>query len=78
LTKALIIYGTRYGATADTSQIIADTLRQEGFEAKVVDSKREKIPSINEFELIIVGSGIQMGKWTKEPENFLKKYQNQL
>jgi menaquinone-dependent protoporphyrinogen oxidase len=78
LTKALIIYGTRYGATADTSQIIANTLRQEGFKAKVVDSKREKIPSINEFELIIVGSGIQMGKWTKEPENFLKKYQNQL
>lgn len=77
-TKALIVYGTRYGTTAETSQIIADTLRQTGLEVKVVDAKKEQVQSISEFNLIIVGSGIQMGKWTSEPENFLKKYQNEL
>ena len=78
MTKALIVYGTRYGATANTSEIIADTLRQAGYEVKIVDAKKEKIQSISEFDLIIVGSGIQMGKWTKEPENFLSKFQNEL
>lgn len=78
LTKALIVYGTRYGTTAETSQVIAETLRQEGFEVGVVDAKKDKIESISDFDLVIVGSGIQMGKWTSEPENFLKKYQKEL
>lgn len=78
MAKALIVYGTRYGATADTSEIIAETLRQKGFEVKVADSKKEKVPNVKEFDLVIVGSGIQMGKWTKEPESFLKKHQDEL
>ncbi len=78
MKKALIVYGTRYGTTANTSDVIADTLRQVGFEVKIVDAKKEKVQSISEFDLIIVGSGIQMGKWTSEPEDFLKKYQNEL
>ena len=78
MTKALIVYGTRYGATAGTSEIIANTLHQQGFEVRVVDAKKDKVQSISEFDLIIVGSGIQMGKWKKEPEEFLKKYQNEL
>jgi menaquinone-dependent protoporphyrinogen oxidase len=78
MSKALIVYGTRYGATANTSEVIADTLRKEGFEVKVVDAKKDKVQSISEFDLIIVGSGIQMGKWTKEPEEFLKRFQTEL
>jgi menaquinone-dependent protoporphyrinogen oxidase len=78
MSKALIVYGTRYGATANTSEVIADTLRQEGFEVRIGDAKKEKVHSISEFDLVIVGSGIQMGKWTKEPEEFLKKHQNEL
>ena len=78
MAKALVVYGTRYGATANSAEVIADTLRQEGFEVKIVDAKKDKVQSISEFDLVIVGSGIQMGKWTKEPENFLKKFKNDL
>jgi menaquinone-dependent protoporphyrinogen oxidase len=78
MAKALVVYGTRYGATANTSEVIADTLRQVGYEVKIVDAKKEKVQSISEFDLIIVGSGIQMGKWTSEPENFIKKHQKEL
>jgi menaquinone-dependent protoporphyrinogen oxidase len=78
MKKALIVYGTRYGVTANTSEVIADSLRQEGYEVKVVDAKKEKVENINEFDLIVVGSGIQMGKWTGEAEDFIKKHQNEL
>jgi menaquinone-dependent protoporphyrinogen oxidase len=78
MRKALIAYGSRYGTTANTSDVIADTLRQVGFEVKIVDAKKEKVQSVSEFDLIIVGSGIQMGKWTSEPEDFIKKYQKEL
>ncbi len=75
MIKALVLYGTRYGATADTSEIIGDVLRREGFEVIVVNAKKDKMHSISEYELVIVGSGIRMGKWTKEPEKFLGKFQ---
>ncbi len=78
MSKALIVYGTRYGATANSSEVIADTLRQVGYEVKIVDARKEKVQNISEFDLIIVGSGIQMGKWTSEPEDFIKKYQKEL
>jgi menaquinone-dependent protoporphyrinogen oxidase len=78
MTKVLIVYGTRYGTTANTSEVIADTLREVGYEVKILDAKKEKVQNISEFDLIIVGSGIQMGKWTKEPEDFLKRHQNEL
>jgi len=78
MTKALIVYGTRTGTAAITAQEIAQTLQKQGIEAKVVNAKKEKIQSITEYDLIIVGSGIQIGRWTGEPEDFLKKFKKEL
>jgi len=76
--KALIVYGTRYGATESTSEEIAKVLKGEGLEVKVVNAKKEKVRDISPYDLIIVGSGMQMGKWTGEPENFLNQFQKEL
>lgn len=78
MKKALIVYGTRTGTAESTAQQIAQTLQKKGVEAKVVNAKKEKIQSITEYDLIVVGSGIQMGRWTSEPEDFLKKHQKNL
>jgi menaquinone-dependent protoporphyrinogen IX oxidase len=78
MTKALIVYGTRYGAAASTSQEIAKILRQEGLDVRVVNAKEEKVKDIAEYALVVVGSGILINKWTSEPENFLKKFQKEL
>ena len=75
--RTLIVYGTRYGATAGTSEEIAKVLQGEGFDVKVVNAKQEKIKDISPYDLIIVGSGMQMGKWTGEAEDFLKRFQNE-
>jgi menaquinone-dependent protoporphyrinogen oxidase len=76
--RALVVFGTRYGATTGTSEEIAKVLREEGFEVKVVNAKKEKIKGISEYELIVVGSGMRMGKWTGEAEDFLKEFQKEL
>lgn len=78
MSKSLIVYGTRYGATASTSQEIAATLRKECIEVRVVNAKEEKVTDITEYDLVIVGSGIQILRWTSEPEDFLKKFQKEL
>ena len=76
--KALIVYAIRYGATARTSQEIAKTLREENFEVKITDAKKERIKDISEFDLVIVGGGLKMDKWTKESDEFLRIFQNEL
>ena len=76
--KALILYGTRYGATTGTAEVIAKVLRQEGLEVRVVNAKEEKVDDISEYELVVVGSGILINRWTGEPEKFLRKFQKEL
>jgi menaquinone-dependent protoporphyrinogen IX oxidase len=78
MDKALIVYGTRYGAAASTAEEIAKTLHQEGWDVQVVNAKEEKVKNIAEYDLVVVGSGIQINKWTGEPEDFLKKFQKEL
>ena len=76
--KAIIAYCTRYGATASTSEEIAKVLREEDFDVRVVNTKEEKVKSISEYDLVIVGAGLQMFRWCKESEKFLKKFQDNL
>jgi menaquinone-dependent protoporphyrinogen IX oxidase len=76
--NTLLVYGTRYGATASTSEEIATVLRSEGLQVKIVNLKNEKVKDISPYDLIIVCSGKQMGKWTGEAADFLKRFQKQL
>ena len=78
MPQALIVFGTRTGTAGITAQEIAGTLEAQGLKTRVVNAKEEKVESVAEYDLIIVGSGIQMGNWTGEPESFLKKFQKEL
>lgn len=78
MANVLIVYGTRYGATASTSEEIGKVLRQEGYEVRVVDAKKEKVRDIAEYDLVVVGSGIKIDRWTGEAEEFLKNFQKEL
>jgi len=78
LKNALIVYGTRFGATAGTAEEIGNVLRSEGYNIRVVNLKKEKIKNISEYDFIIVGSGIMINRWTSEPEKFLKKFRKEL
>ncbi|MBN1191320.1 MAG: flavodoxin domain-containing protein [Dehalococcoidales bacterium] len=76
--QALIVYGTRFGATAGTAEEIAAVLRGKGMEVKVVNAKKGKTRDISGYDLVIVGSGMMMDRWTGEPEQFLKRFQKEL
>jgi menaquinone-dependent protoporphyrinogen oxidase len=76
--KVLIAYGTRYGATAGTSEEIGKILREKGFDVKIVNVREEKVKDVSEYDLIVVGSGMRMGKWVGEAEDFLKKFRKEL
>ena len=76
--NVLIVYGTRYGATSDTAGAIAQMFRDAGHTVQVVDAEKGQVDTVVGYDLVMVGSGIRMGKWTKGPEQFLKRYQREL
>jgi menaquinone-dependent protoporphyrinogen IX oxidase len=78
MSKALIVYATRFGATKSTSDEVAKILSEENFDVKVVNAKEDKIQEIDGYSLIVVGSGMSMGNWATEAEDFLKKFQREL
>lgn len=71
--KILVCYGSRHGSTAEISERIAETLRNRGAQVDLINLKKEKVKDIKDYDLIVIGSGIQMGKWTKEALNYIKK-----
>jgi menaquinone-dependent protoporphyrinogen oxidase len=76
--KALVIYGTRYGTAKEISEKIADMLMHEKLDVDIINSDNKTDIDVENYDLVVVGSGIKMGKWTKNTLNFLKKYRKQL
>jgi len=77
----LIAYGSRYGSTEEISHEIAKVLENEGLTTRIIDLKKTKKtdwPSVGLFDGIIVGSGIKMMRWMREPRDFLKKHAGEL
>ncbi|GAB4318144.1 MAG: flavodoxin domain-containing protein [Methanobacteriaceae archaeon] len=70
--KALIVYGTRYGSTTEIAAEIGKVLEENGFEVVIEDSKNKNI-QVEPYDLIVTGSGIKIGSWTKESLKFLEK-----
>ncbi len=78
--KVLIVYGTRFGSTEEVSQEIAKILEKEGIEPHLVNAcktREREWPSLENFEGILVGSGIRITQWTKEPKKFLENYKKE-
>lgn len=73
IKKVLIAYGTRYGSTEEISSKIAEIMSNKGLDTTVINVKKNEWPILDEFDAIVIGSSIKMGKWTKEAKNFLKK-----
>ena len=73
IDKTLICYGSRYGTTTEIVREMAKTAQELGVETETVFLKKEKpLSNIQDYDLVLIGSGIQAGQWTKEPLNFIK------
>jgi menaquinone-dependent protoporphyrinogen IX oxidase len=77
--NVLICYGTRYGTTTSVVQEMAKTIQESGMTVDVVDLKTNKIPHlVRDYDLVLVGSGIMAGQWTKHPLEFLNTHKEDL
>jgi menaquinone-dependent protoporphyrinogen IX oxidase len=72
--KTLIAYATKSGVTEENANIIAEVLRKNhGFEVDVVNLVRERVPELDPYDHVFIGSGIRMGMWYRKASRFLKQ-----
>lgn len=74
--KILVTYATKLGSTTEVVQQIADTISQTGSSVDVVPIKADI--EVSDYDIVIIGSAIRMGKWLPEAVNFVKQHQNKL
>ena len=81
MNKVLILYGTRYGTTKGISDEIENVIKENGITTEsynLIEINHKKIPPLDQYDGIIIGTGIKMGMWTKVVKNFFKNRKDEL
>jgi len=68
--KALVTVTSKHGATAEIGRVIADKLREAG--VYVAEQTPDRVNSLADFDAVIVGSALYMGRWMGEAREFVK------
>ena len=81
MSKVLILYGTRYGTTKGISDEIEKIIQDNGLTTEsfnLKDVKLKDIPTLDNYDGIILGTSIKMGMWTKTIKSFIQKRKAEL
>ncbi|NYT07262.1 MAG: flavodoxin [Methanomicrobiales archaeon] len=76
MEHVLVCYATRYGSTGDIARIIADELRAAGY--RVTLSPVSDAIDPGDFDAVVIGSPLYMGKWLAEAREFVSRFRNSL
>jgi len=70
MTRVLVVYGSRHGATRGIAERIGEVLRSEGLDGVVISAALAT--TIGPTDAFVVGSGVYMGSWLSEPLSFMR------
>ena len=69
--RVLVAYGTKWGSTADVAKELASVLEKKGHLAELMDLGKDVSADLEPYDLVVVGSGIAYGSWSKGAIRFL-------
>ncbi|MCK5848953.1 MAG: flavodoxin domain-containing protein [Caldisericia bacterium] len=70
--KVLIAYSSKYGSTREIAEHVCKILQTDGFDVNI--EKASASLKMKNYDAIILGSGVYVGKWLPGMENLLKKH----
>jgi menaquinone-dependent protoporphyrinogen oxidase len=76
MSKVLVVYASRHGATRGIAERIGEVLRSEGVEPTVASTG--SIRDVVGADAYVIGSGVYMGSWLKEATEFVARHQAEL
>ena len=68
--QVLVVYATKYGATAEIAEKIGQVLGEAGLRADVLPADR--VSDLTPYQAVVLGSAVYIGQWRKEAVKFLK------
>lgn len=71
--RVLVVYGTKYGATAEIAARIGVTLRTAGLQADVADARQAPAPA--GYDAVVLGSAVYIGAWRREAARYLTRHE---
>jgi len=78
MMRVLIAYGTTEGQTARISEYLADVIREHGHEAYAADIKNSGTSEPDDYDAVIVGASIHMGKHEDYVRDFVRENRDAL
>jgi menaquinone-dependent protoporphyrinogen oxidase len=69
--KVLVTVASKHGATTGIGEAIAETLRSKGLYVAFIEP--QSVDSVDEFDAVVVGSALYMGRWMGEARDFVKE-----
>ena len=76
MSRVLVAYGSKHGATAEIAQAIADEVRRRGHEVDCVDAGAVRGGAA--YDGVILGSAVYMRRWRREARRLLRRHGPQL
>jgi Flavodoxin len=68
--KSIIIYSTKYGCTEKAAKLLKSKMAGETL---TVNLMKEKVPPIGEYDTVILGGSIYIGRIQKELTNYINR-----
>ncbi len=68
--RVLVVYGTKYGATAEIAERIGGVLRRAGLAVEVLPA--EKAGDVAAYGAVVLGSAVYAGSWRKDAATLLE------
>ena len=69
--RVLVVYASKYGATAEIAEKIGQVLHHAGLRTDVLPTDR--ISDLTRYEAVVLGSAVYMGKWLDKAVEFVRR-----
>ena len=74
--NVLVAYASKHGTTREVAEFVAHMLERRGLTVEVEEATR--VDTIAQYDAVIVGGGLYMGRWHKDARRLLERHRDQL